>query len=171
MNREGILYTTVFTFIVSFFFVVLLSFVSGYTEPLSAANREAAETEAKRRAVGEREDSSGVVVKRYSGAGLWGEIAGYIAFDSEKSRLVGISVVSQNETPGLGGRIEEEWFLAQFSGERIGPEPLALQSGGSPGGDSDRENSSIDAISGATLTSRAFMVIVNEEIDRFFRGE
>lgn len=49
-----------------------------------------------------------------SGSGLWGTIDGLIAVSPDFSRIINIEIVSQNETPGLGGRITEDWFKKQF---------------------------------------------------------
>jgi electron transport complex protein RnfG len=54
-----------------------------------------------------------------------------------------IYVISQTETPGLGTRIAEPEFTSQFMGKRI--EDLRLR----------RDGGLIDAITGATISSRA----------------
>lgn len=48
------------------------------------------------------------------GKGLWGSIEASIAFDAELNEILGFRIFSQNETPGLGARITENWFLNQF---------------------------------------------------------
>ena len=99
-------------------------------------------------------DDQGVTVYSvpFEGAGLWGTIRGYIAVDSSLTRIMGIAFTEQNETPGLGGRIEEEWYKEQFRGLEIGP---AIEYG---------EDTGIDAITGATSTSNAVLKIMNEFI-------
>ena len=70
--------------------------------------------------------------------------------------ITGIKVASQQETPGLGTRIEElrrgekePWFQSQFRGK--GAEAaIKLVRGGGPDG--------IEAITGATISSRAVTV-------------
>lgn len=89
----------------------------------------------------------------FEGAGLWGTIRGYMAVDGNFTRIKGIAFTEQNETPGLGGRIEEEWYKEQFRGIDIGS---AVEYG---------EDSGIDAITGATSTSNAVLKIMNEFID------
>ncbi|MFN3284353.1 MAG: FMN-binding protein, partial [Pseudothermotoga sp.] len=64
--------------------------------------------------------------------------------------------------PGLGGRIEEEWFKKQFRSERLLNGAITLQTGGS--GDYDHENGKVDAITGATQTSRALINIINDHL-------
>jgi Na+-transporting NADH:ubiquinone oxidoreductase subunit C len=89
----------------------------------------------------------------FEGSGLWGTIRGYVSVDSSLSSIAGIAFTEQNETPGLGGRIEEEWYKEQFRGISIDA-PLVY------GGDSG-----IDAITGATSTSNAVLKIMNNFID------
>ncbi|MFN3411162.1 MAG: FMN-binding protein [Exilispira sp.] len=54
----------------------------------------------------------------FSGPGLWGEITAALAIASDLETLAGIEFISQNETPGLGGRIVEDWFKKQFRGKK-----------------------------------------------------
>jgi Na+-translocating ferredoxin:NAD+ oxidoreductase RnfG subunit len=62
--------------------------------------------------------------------------------------------VRHNETPGLGARIDEAWFLRQLAGRRP---PLSL----APEGTRSPEPGRIDAITGATITSAAVRDILN----------
>ncbi len=50
------------------------------------------------------------------GNGLWGSIEAIIAFSADLNTLLNFYIIQQNETPGLGARITENWFLKQFSG-------------------------------------------------------
>lgn len=89
----------------------------------------------------------------FTGAGLWGQISGYIAFSPDGSELQGIVFTAQNETPGLGGRIDEKQYRDQFRGIAIkADQPLAYNAPG---------YEDLDAISGATSSSRAVLTIVN----------
>jgi Na+-transporting NADH:ubiquinone oxidoreductase subunit C len=89
----------------------------------------------------------------FEGSGLWGTIRGYVSVDANLSTITGIAFTEQNETPGLGGRIEEEWYKEQFRGIGI---DTALAYG---------EDTGIDAITGATSTSNAVLKIINNFID------
>jgi Na+-transporting NADH:ubiquinone oxidoreductase subunit C len=94
----------------------------------------------------------------FSGPGLWGTIRGYLAVTRDQRTVLGLVFTSQNETPGLGGRIEEPAFRDQFRGLAIGTEgPLAYGSGNGSG---------IDAIAGATATSRSVLKILNQLIEQ-----
>lgn len=89
-----------------------------------------------------------------TGNGLWGSISGYIALTPDFETLLGIDFITHSETPGLGGRIDEEWYKEQFrSLDVTGDTPVVYKpaSGGT-----------IDAITGATLTSNSVSAIVNK---------
>jgi Na+-transporting NADH:ubiquinone oxidoreductase subunit C len=94
----------------------------------------------------------------FEGGALWGDIVGVIALDEDLKTVVGLDFVSQNETPGLGGRIEEEWFKEQFRGIILyeDGEPIRYRSTSQEG--------QVDAITGATATSTAVANIVNESL-------
>ena len=94
----------------------------------------------------------------YSGSGLWGPIEGIIAIQPDFQRLEGITISRQEETPGLGSRITEAEYLMQFEGKRF-TEGLKLVQPGR----ADRDNE-IDSITGATMTTDAFINILNENI-------
>ena len=89
-----------------------------------------------------------------SGPGLWGEITAVVCFDTASESLVGVTFTKQNETPGLGARISETWFQEQFLGKKG---HLKLM----PEGTGSSELGEIDAITGATITSKAVRDIVN----------
>ncbi len=91
---------------------------------------------------------------------VWGEIRGIIGIDINFETILGVDFLSHNETPGLGGRIDEEEFKEQFRGLDL----TEIQDANFV--DYSRED--IDAISGATGTSNAVRRIINEHLDEFF---
>ncbi len=90
------------------------------------------------------------------GPGMWGKIGIITIFNSEERKILGIHVESQNETPGLGSKISGESFLKQFSGMKIDKGVSLVDNP-----DADNE---FDAISGATMSSKAFGRIVTDVI-------
>ncbi|MDO4719406.1 MAG: FMN-binding protein [Peptostreptococcaceae bacterium] len=94
------------------------------------------------------------------GKALWGSVEGYGAVDSKVSTLLGVDFVKHSETPGLGGRISEDWYKDQFRGIDISGEAPYVSY--RPAADGN-----VDAITGATLTSDSIREIVNSGIDRF----
>ncbi len=100
----------------------------------------------------------------FTGAGLWGSISGYLGVNADMSQTTGIVFTSQNETPGLGGRIDEVQYRDQFRGLPVDAQrPLAYGNHG----DYD-----VDAITGATQTSNAVLRMINRMMqDVIFTGE
>ncbi len=96
----------------------------------------------------------------FSGNGLWSVIQGVIAVNGDFSRVLGISFVEQNETPGLGGRIEESWFKEQFQDEKLIQGTIGFRTGQADPGDPDKENGRVDAVTGATSTSKSLEAIL-----------
>lgn len=93
-----------------------------------------------------------------SGSGFQGQIDGIISLKPDLETIVGVEILSQQETPGLGARITEDWFLEQFSGKKVRPELRIVQGGG------EAENE-VDAITGATRTSESVQGIINDEVN------
>lgn len=97
---------------------------------------------------------NGVRVLPVYGAGLWGPVWGYIALDDDLRTIVGAYFDHESETPGLGGKIKDDpAFRAQFAGKKVifgEGEPFSIVKGGAPEG---KENA-VDAITGATMTSK-----------------
>jgi Na+-transporting NADH:ubiquinone oxidoreductase subunit C len=99
-----------------------------------------------------------------AGAGFWGPIYGMIAVDPQLEKVIGIAFYRHSETPGLGGRITEKWFQDQFVGKRLGP----VEAGKRyfylvPEGTAKAENE-VDAITGATGTSRGVERFIDENL-------
>ncbi len=89
------------------------------------------------------------------GAGLWGPIWGYVAFDSDGSTVYGAYFAHQGETPGLGAEIEKPAFSSQFEGKQVFKDgrfrPIAVvKAGQQPLNGEDY----VDGISGGTITSK-----------------
>jgi Na+-transporting NADH:ubiquinone oxidoreductase subunit C len=103
------------------------------------------------------------------GAGFWGPVYGMVSVDPEASRIMGIAFYRHSETPGLGARITETWFTKQFAGLPIfpveGDRKIFFLKPAGPG----KGPNELDAITGATGTSRAVEAFVNRDLDRFLR--
>ncbi len=114
---------------------------------------------------GEREfyvaEAGGEVAFEIYGSGLWGPIHGIIALGSDLKTIKGITIIHQEETPGLGGRIAEADFLDRFESKEVLPR-LIIQ----PPGKASRNNE-VDGITGATLSCKAFEEILNSEIKKY----
>lgn len=113
----------------------------------------------------------------FSGIGFWAEIKGYIAVNSDITKTVGIKIIKQSETPGLGGRIEEPAFIKPFEKglDITAPEPgknyiYMTAAGSEPDPGTPRYKRSFNAITGATQTSLAMERMLNSTLKEFRRA-
>jgi Na+-transporting NADH:ubiquinone oxidoreductase subunit C len=96
--------------------------------------------------------------------GLWGPITAVLATDKAGTVIQGFAIVDQQETPGLGGRITEPWFTAQFKGKKTLPDGTIAFAQGTGKGNFDPNNGTVDAITGASRTSDFVKALVNKEL-------
>lgn len=105
---------------------------------------------------------NGVKVVPVYGAGLWGPVWGYIAIEPDCQTVAGAFFDHASETPGLGGKINEDpAFRAQFIGKTVmfgSASPLEIVKGGAPAG----QENAVDAITGATMTSKGLNAAIVE---------
>lgn len=96
-----------------------------------------------------------------SGKGLWDDIWGYIGFKSDGKTINGSVFDHKGETPGLGSKVNEDWFQDQFIGKTIEENkefaPIKVLKPGK-----DLNTHQVDGISGATFTGNG----VNEMLGR-----
>lgn len=91
----------------------------------------------------------------FTGPGLWGNVSLAIGVNADGSEIRGLQVLFNVETPGLGGRIAEPWFLNQFRGLKTASGVVFNQSG-------QKAENGFDAIAGATISSQAVKDTVNQ---------
>ncbi len=191
MNKQGKIYTIIFTFIVSFVFVFVLAFANDITKERVELNQKLFEVRAFLNALNiDFENSEEAIEKfegleeelingttlystttenekvyayRFTGNALWGTVDGVLAVNEQVTKIIGLDIISHNETPGLGGRIEEKWFRDQFRNEKISEDGISLNIGGD--GDYNSDNSEFDSITGATNTSQSMQKIINNTIN------
>lgn len=86
------------------------------------------------------------------GNGLWDEIWGNIAFESDLNTIVGASFDHQGETPGLGAEIKDNpAFPKSFQGKQILDGDSYVSVAVVKGGVKNPEHE-VDGVSGATVT-------------------
>jgi len=89
------------------------------------------------------------------GKGLWGPIWGFISLEGDMNTIYGASFGHKSETPGLGAEIETAKFQHEFVGKKIFDESgnfvsvTVIKGGAAP-----TDMHGVDAISGATITSK-----------------
>ncbi|WMM26457.1 FMN-binding protein [Tissierella sp. MB52-C2] len=101
-----------------------------------------------------------------NGSGLWGSIDGYVGVSADYSTLLGLEFISHSETPGLGGRISEDWYKEQFRGI-----DLTETTDGNYIIYKPASCGNVDAIAGATLTSKSVSKLLNEDLEEFIKRE
>ncbi len=105
----------------------------------------------------------------FKGRGIWDVINGIIVLEHDLQKMLSLEFLEQHETPGLGARIEEEWFKEKFKGLKVDwdnekKHRIIIGTTAQP----DPENQ-VDSITGATQTSQALMDSINRELDAFKR--
>lgn len=114
-----------------------------------------------------KQKNSGNIGFVFSGTGFWDRITGIMVLSPDLSKVMGIRFLDQKETPGLGARIEEGWFIDQFKGVPIAwdqPVDKRIIVGQAP---NPAAKNRVDAITGATQTSLALMRFLNSELETF----
>lgn len=95
------------------------------------------------------------------GSGFQDTIRLIFGFDPDQQRIVGMEVLESRETPGLGDKIyKDPHFAENFRSLAIAPPIVAVKGGRS------RPNE-IDAITGATISSKSVVKIVNAACARW----
>lgn len=84
-------------------------------------------------------------VKTFSPEGYSGDVWLMVGIDTTGS-IITVAVVRHSETPGLGSKMSAPEFIKQFTGKSSAKNKLKVS----------KDGGEIDAISGATISSRAF---------------
>lgn len=94
--------------------------------------------------------------------GFGGDLKVLVGFDVE-GKVLGYTILQHAETPGLGAKADK-WFLEGAKGNIIGKcpgdKPLQVSK---DGGD-------VDAITASTITSRAFLLAVNQAYEAYVQS-
>jgi len=100
------------------------------------------------------------------GFGLWNNIAGFVALESDFNTIKGVSYSHVGETPGLGARIASAEIQDRYKGKQIFQASIlvsvAMQKG--EGMDYSQDPHKVDGMSGATLTAKG----VNNMLKDYF---
>lgn len=98
----------------------------------------------------------GVAVPTSSEKGFNGHIGIMVGFDKE-GNIVGYQMLETSETPGLGAKAGQ-WFQKQGNVIGVNPSsPLQVK----------KDGGTVDAISGSTITSRAFCDAMNQAYAKY----
>ncbi len=103
---------------------------------------------------------NGVAFKSSSEKGYSGLIEIIVGVLPE-GKIKAIGVLSQKETPGLGSKIDEDWFKGQYVGKTLDGANWAVKK---DGGD-------FDQISGATISPRAVTAAVKDGLTSYAQNK
>ncbi len=96
-----------------------------------------------------------------SGKGYGGDVGLMVGIDVENNQIVGVGVTTHAETPGMGAKAQTDpSFVAQFR-ELPLDQPVKVTGDGG----------NINAISGATITSRAVCNATNDALKMFEKAK
>ena len=104
----------------------------------------------------------GYVATAYSDEGYGGKVRISVGYDLEKKTVTKIEVLEANETPGLGAKISTDWNLQFEKGEAGKLFDVVKRKAEKP--------DEIEAISGATISSRAVTYAVDTALLAFEGG-
>ena len=99
----------------------------------------------------------GAAVQSTTG-GFGGDLKVLVGFDNA-GNILGYTLLEHQETPGLGAKADK-WFQQGEKGDIIGKNPQTPLSVSKDGGE-------VDAITASTITSRAFLLAVNNAYNAY----
>jgi RnfABCDGE-type electron transport complex G subunit len=98
----------------------------------------------------------GAVAFEVTSSGSQGPIKAVMALEEDLETIRGVNIVANTETPGLGDRVLDDENMAKFEGKKLKPKLLIVREGEAA------KDYEVDAITGATLTSKAVGKLVNK---------
>ncbi len=193
LNTNSNVYTIIYATVIVVLVALLLAVVSSALKPKQEANveldrkkqvlsslnidiKQVADVDALYAQMIEETEQNGKTVyvatledgaKKYiipmNGAGLWGAIWGYMALDEDKNTIYGTFFNHASETPGLGGEITQRYFQTRFNEKHIlGENGYAMEIV-----KGDAEGEQVQAISGATITSKGVETMINTTLAEY----
>ena len=103
--------------------------------------------------------TTNAITFEFGGNGVWGPIEGILTLDSDFETILNVSILQQEETPGLGGEIAGRQYLDTFVGKVMVPQ-FEINKDPSP-----NEIYEIDSITGATNTSKRVEKFLNADYE------
>jgi H+/Na+-translocating ferredoxin:NAD+ oxidoreductase subunit G len=92
-----------------------------------------------------------------AGSGFQDTISLIYGYNPFEKKIIGMQVLESRETPGLGDKIIKDLdFLDNFTALEVEPEILSVASG------TRTKANEVDSISGATISSKAVVKIINQ---------
>lgn len=101
------------------------------------------------------------VILPIHGYGLWSTLYGFIALEENGNDIYGLQFYEQAETPGLGAEVDNPRWKALWKGKKLRDEAGKLQITVAKSVPPAGKDFYVDALAGATLTSRGVDNLVN----------
>lgn len=107
------------------------------------------------------------------GNGLWGSMRALVSTSTDFKTILDFAIVNQQETPGLGARIEEKWFLEQFQNRLFVVNPQSTEDvtqsyefiAETQSPETDRQ---LRRVTGATITSDSVIKMLRAEFNYIY---
>ena len=99
------------------------------------------------------------------GKGLWDDVWGYVALDTDLNTIKGASYAHKGETPGLGARITDKEVQDRFVGKKVLGSDGNVASVSFIKGEavqSDFTPHEVDGLSGATMTTKGVNAMMSD---------
>ncbi|WP_346914811.1 Na(+)-translocating NADH-quinone reductase subunit C [uncultured Roseibium sp.] len=106
------------------------------------------------------------VILPIHGYGLWSTLYGFIALEANGNDIYGLQFYSHAETPGLGAEVDNPRWKALWKGKKLADDSGDLLITVAKSAPPQGEEYHVDALAGATLTSRGV-----DNLVRFWMGE
>jgi electron transport complex protein RnfG len=103
---------------------------------------------------------TGAATESASKNGYGSRILLMIGFNANRT-VQQVKILEQTETPGLGSRITEDAFRGQFTGRKLAGTRWAVR----------KDSGDFEAITGATISSRAVVDAVKKAVDIYQQNE
>lgn len=115
---------------------------------------------------------SKVVIMVY-GKGLWSTLYGFLSVKSDGRTVQGLTFYQHGETPGLGGKVDNEDWKQQWNGKKLygqsGDVLISVIKGDVDPADEDAEYK-VDGLSGATMTTNGVDNLIKFWVSDFAYG-
>jgi electron transport complex protein RnfG len=100
---------------------------------------------------------NGIAFETKGKGGYGGDVGLMVGINTDNDQIIAARVTTHQETPGLGSRVKDDTaFVSQYDGKPM-DDSFGLKA----------DNGSIDAISGATITSRAVSLAATQAQDLY----
>lgn len=108
----------------------------------------------------------------FDAPGLWSRVKGYLGINGDGNTIIGFTVYSHGETPGLGGEVSKSWFSKQFIDKTLTNSngkfvAINYSKAKVSAMSEDKAKNYIDVISGSTITSKGLARGLKQDLEKY----